>query len=309
MSASQWQQALAGRRILLTGAGGQVGICLQQQMPKDVALLALDRKALDITDREAVTEAVAGFKPDWIINAAAYTAVDKAESEPELAFAINRDGAAHLAQAAADLNARMVQISTDYVFDGNKARPYRPDDNVNPINVYGESKLAGEIVTREALDEHALILRTAWVYASHGRNFLTTMLRLMRERDELKIVEDQVGTPTSARTLAEIILIAIARKVTGTHHWTDAGVASWYDFACAIAELAKSAGLITGACRIKPISTRDYPTPARRPVFSLLDKQSLRGAIGEHGMQWRRALQQMIVLAVRDPSLNLPKAH
>ncbi|HDP90412.1 MAG TPA: dTDP-4-dehydrorhamnose reductase [Thioalkalivibrio sp.] len=294
MNAFDLQQALAGRRVLLAGGGGQVGVALRQIMPGGVELQALDRGALDITDRKAVTEAVGRIKPDWVINAAAYTAVDKAESEPELAFVINRDGAAHLAQAAAEANARMVQISTDYVFDGEQARPYRPDDAVNPINVYGESKLAGEVATRGVLGERALILRTAWVYSPHGRNFLTTMLRLMRERDELKVVEDQVGTPTSASSLARVILLAMAREVTGTHHWTDAGATSWYDFACAIGELAEIAGFTFGACRIAPIPTSDYPTPARRPTSSLLDKQSMRQAIGEDGVQWKKALRQVV---------------
>lgn len=294
MNAFDAQEALAGCRILLAGAGGQVGVALQEVMPKGVKLLALDRNALDITDRKAVAEAVNRIKPDWVINAAAYTAVDKAESEPELAFAINRDGAEHLAQSVADINARMVQISTDYVFDGEQARPYAPGDPVNPINVYGESKLAGELATREALDDRAMILRTAWVYAPHGRNFLLTMLRLMRERDELRIVEDQVGTPTSAHSLAHAIVAAIARNVTGTHHWTDAGAASWYDFACAIGELAEIAGSGFGACRVTPIPTSSYPTPARRPASSLLDKQSMRSAIDDDGMHWKRALSQAV---------------
>lgn len=298
MNAINLQEALAGRRILLAGAGGQVGVALQQVMPEGVKLLALDRNALDITDRKAVAEAVNRIKPDWVINAAAYTAVDKAESEPELAFAINRDGAKHLAQAAADINARMVQISTDYVFDGEQARPYAPGDPVNPINVYGESKLAGEVVTREALGDRALILRTAWVYAPHGHNFLLTMLRFMRERDELRIVEDQVGTPTSAHSLANAIVAAMARNVTGTQHWTDAGAASWYDFACAIGELAEIAGFTFGACRVTPIPTSSYPTPARRPVSSLLDKQTMRNAIGDDGVHWKKALRQAVTRVI-----------
>lgn len=290
---------LDGRRILVAGAGGQLGIALQQQMSRGVELLAPDRGRLDITDAGAVTEAIRDFRPDWIINAAAYTAVDKAESEPEAAFAINRDGAANLARAAGEVGARMVQISTDYVFDGTLARPCRPDDPVNPVNVYGESKLAGEIATREILGDDLLILRTAWVYAPHGRNFLTTMLRLMRERSELKVVEDQVGTPTSALTLSSTILSALEKEITGTHHWTDAGVASWYDFACAIRDLATEAGLKLGVRRVLPITTADYPTPARRPACSLLDKQSLRMAIADDGMHWREALQRAVALSAR----------
>lgn len=282
-------QGLSGIRILLAGAGGQLGVAMQQCIPESVELIALDRATLDITDHDAVSDAVRRFRPDWVINAAAYTAVDKAESEIDIAFAINRDGAANLAQAAAGSNARMVHISTDYVFDGKQARPYLPDDTVNPINVYGESKLAGEVSVREVLGEEALILRTAWVYAPHGKNFLTTMLKLMKELGELKVVEDQIGSPTSVYSLANGILAAIANKFSGTHHWTDAGITSWYDFACAINEYAATTG--TKACNIYPIPTSDYPTPAKRPSCAVLDKQSMRNAIGYHGVQWKDALR------------------
>jgi dTDP-4-dehydrorhamnose reductase len=287
-------QALEGRRILLTGAGGQVGIALQRQMPSGVELLALDRQGLDITDAEAVADIARSFRPDCIINAAAYTAVDKAESEPEAAFAINRDGAANLARAAESVKARMVQISTDYVFDGRQARPYRPDDPVNPINVYGESKLAGEVATREILGEDLLILRTAWVYSAHGKNFLTTMLRLMRERVELKVVEDQVGTPTSADSLARVILSTISHEMKGVHHWTDAGVATWYDFACAIYDMRMAADLCVKRCDIVPIQSTDYATLAKRPGCSLLDKRSTRESIDVNGVRWENELGQVI---------------
>ena len=283
-----------GRRILIAGAGGQVGIALQQTMPAGVELLALDSKGLNITDTQAVKEAVAQFKPDWIINAAAYTAVDKAESEADLAFLINRDGAANLASAAESVGSRMVQISTDYVFDGTQARPYKPDDPVNPINVYGESKLAGEVTTREILDEDLLVLRTAWVYAPHGKNFLTTMLRLMQERDELRVVEDQIGTPTNAYTLAGAIFSAIKNEVTGTHHWTDAGVASWYDFACSIYETARSIGVVSKDCVIQPIATADYPTVAMRPNCSVLDKSDFRNLLNKNAVQWCQELKSVI---------------
>lgn len=300
MNASTLQQELAGTRVLLVGAEGQVGVALRQSMPESVELLALNRSSLDITDKRSVRRLVGGFVPDWVINAAAYTAVDKAESEPGVAFTVNRDAAANLADAAAQVRARMVQISTDYVFDGTQARPYQPGDTVNPLNVYGESKLGGEIAVTEILGDRALILRTAWVYSSRGRNFLATMLRLMRERNELTVVEDQVGTPTSAHSLAGAILKAIAHKVTGTHHWTDAGVASWYDFASEIAELAYRSGFTNGVCRIVPVPTSEYPTPARRPASSLLDKESMRKAIGETGVHWgelvRRELSQVMDL-------------
>jgi dTDP-4-dehydrorhamnose reductase len=188
----------------------------------------------------------------------------------------------------------MVQVSTDYVFDGSQTKPYQPNDPVNPINVYGESKLAGELVTREIAGDDLLIVRTAWVYALHGKNFVTTMLRLMQERGELNIVEDQIGTPTSAFSLAAVIYISIKKKLSGTHHWTDVGVASWYDFSCAIYELAIDAGLLTNKCSIRPISSDAYPVPARRPVWSVLDKRSFRDSLGYIGEQWRFVLKQMI---------------
>jgi len=281
-------------KVLVTGCNGQLGIALQQIKPPDVEMLALDRSKLDITNFKQVKDVVEQFKPDWIINAAAYTAVDKAESESKNAFLINRDGAENLARAAESCGARMVQVSTDYVFDGNQGRPYKAEDPVNPINVYGESKLGGEIAVREILGNESLILRTAWVYAFHGKNFLTTMLRLMQEREKLDVVEDQIGTPTSAYTLADAIFSAIKNEVTGTHHWTDAGVASWYDFANAIYELGTTAGILESACRLAPILSEAYPTPAKRPVCSLLDKQSFRKAIGEDGQQWRLVLKRVI---------------
>ncbi|ACL73423.1 dTDP-4-dehydrorhamnose reductase [Thioalkalivibrio sulfidiphilus HL-EbGr7] len=291
MSGETFSRALEGTRVLLSGAAGQVGVALRDLMPEGVELLALERSTLDISDADRVTETVAHFRPHWVINAAAYTAVDKAEHEPDLAFAINRDGAANLARAAQSVRARMVHISTDYVFDGRKSCPYTPDDLPNPINVYGESKLAGEIATRDILGDNLLILRTAWVYAPHGRNFLTTMLRLLQERDELRVVEDQVGTPTHAASLAEVILRSISQDLTGTYHWTDAGVASWYDFAIAIQEMAISTGLDVATCRVSPIPTRDYPTPASRPAYTVLDKSAIRERLGHHGTHWRARME------------------
>ncbi|AHE98561.1 dTDP-4-dehydrorhamnose reductase [Thioalkalivibrio paradoxus] len=278
-------------RILITGAGGQLGRELQRLTAERYEALALDRSALDITDAAKVTAAVEAFRPDWIVNAAAYTAVDRAETEPDRAFAINRDGSAQLARAARMLGAHMVQVSTDYVFDGRLARPYRPDDATAPLNVYGRSKLAGEQAVHDTLGDSALILRTSWVYAAHGGNFLLTMLRLMRERSELRVVEDQVGTPTHAASLASAILAAIEAGASGVHHWSDAGVASWYDFAVAIQEEAQLSGFDVAGCRVVPIPAREYPTPAVRPPCSLLDKGSLRALIGQPGRPWRQELR------------------
>jgi dTDP-4-dehydrorhamnose reductase len=294
MISTEQIELLKGKRILLVGAGGQLGQSMKEQLPTGVEMLALDRKKLNIVDTQAVKEAVTKYKPHWLINAAAYTAVDKAESEAEIAFSINRDGAANLANAAKTVGARMVQVSTDYVFDGAQARPYKPDDSVNPINVYGESKLAGEVATREILGDDALILRTAWVYAANGRNFVKTMLRLINEREEVRVVEDQVGTPTSATTLADAVILGIALGVTGTHHWTNTGVASWYDFAVAIQATSREMGITEGNCRITPIPTSEYPTPAKRPACTLLDKSSFRQQIGNNGVHWVQDLGMTI---------------
>lgn len=285
--------AAAPTRILLAGANGQLGLDLTHRAAQldGVELHARGRDSLDITDAAAVQQAVADLHPDCVINAAAYTAVDRAESEQAAAFTVNRDGAANLARAAAAQGARMVQVSTDYVFDGELERPYRPDDPPNPINVYGESKLAGEHAVRDTLGDQALILRTAWVYAAHGRNFLQSMLRLMAEREELGVIEDQIGTPTSTIGLADTILATIRHGISGTHHWTDAGVASWYDFAIAIQTRAAALGLDTTRCRIHPISWRAYPTAARRPLNSRLDKARLRTALEQDGEPWPTALQ------------------
>lgn len=278
-------------RILLTGSGGQLGQAFARIAAPASELLPLGREALNVSDPAAVDQTVAEFRPDWIVNAAAYTAVDQAESHADDAFAINGQGAAHLAAAAARYAARMVHVSTDYVFDGKGSRPYRPNDPTAPLNVYGRSKLAGEQAVLAALGESALVLRTSWVYAASGRNFPLTMLRLLREREELRIVEDQVGTPTSASSLARAVLAAIRNEVTGVHHWTDAGAATWYDFAVAVQDEGQRIGLVDSRCRIVPIPAREYPTPAQRPHYSLLDKTSLRMGIGTHGNPWRAELR------------------
>jgi dTDP-4-dehydrorhamnose reductase len=281
-------------RVLLTGAQGQLGRALRQGAPDWVAITALGRGELDITDRTAVHEAVEAIRPEWIINAAAHTAVDRAESERDLVFAANANGAANLAEGCRRIGARMVQISTDYVFDGTKSSPYRPHDRPNPINVYGESKLAGEQWLCEIIGDRALVLRTAWVYSLEGPSFLTIMLRLMREREQLRIVEDQVGTPTSAASLARAVFAAIENEVTGIHHWTDAGVASWFDFAIAIQEEGNRRGMELRHCRLKPIPTEGYPTPARRPAYSVLDKTLSRDALQLSGRHWRDELRQVL---------------
>lgn len=281
-------------RILVTGANGQLGQELQRAKPQGVELIAFGRQALDISDRSAVSHQVGEIRPDWIINAAAYTAVDKAESDEANAIAINVAGARNLAEAAADCGARLAHVSTDFVFDGCKSRPYLPDDQMNPVGVYGRTKRQGEDAVRAVVGDTALIVRTAWVYSARGNNFVKTMLRLMNERDAVGVIEDQVGTPTWAAELAKVLYLAIDKSLTGTYHWTDTGVASWYDFAVAIYEIGRSQGLLRRDVVINPIPTEAYPTPAARPAYSVLSKDAMRQATGYTGMHWRTALTNMM---------------
>jgi dTDP-4-dehydrorhamnose reductase len=282
--------------ILIVGARGQLGHELVRTAPQSVHLTALDESQLDITDQHMVLEQVINNQPDWIINAAAYTAVDKAEEQPDLAYRVNRDGAANLATAAKQAGARLIHISTDFVFDGSKSSPYQIDDMPNPQSVYGASKQFGDEAVLSILSSQVLIIRTAWVYSSYGQNFVKTMLRLMAEREELGIVADQIGTPTWAHGMARMIWQAMDVRLTGMHHWTDAGVASWYDFAVAIYEEAKVLGLLSAQqlCRINPIRTQDYPTPAKRPSYSVLDKTMLWNALAIEPDHWRTALRKML---------------
>jgi len=283
-------------RVLITGAAGQVGRELARRAPAAATVRALDRSALDITDSAAIAQLLDEFQPTHIINAAAYTAVDKAESEPDAAWAINALAPRELALAAARRgHCRLIHISTDYVFDGQSAQPYLIGDAPNPLNVYGVSKLYGERAVLEALPEQSAIVRTAWVYSAHGRNFVHTMLRLMRERGAVQVVADQIGTPTAAAPLADLLwALAVRPGLTGLFHWTDAGVASWYDFAVAIAEDARVRGLLSSAIEITPIATEDYPTPARRPRCTVLDKRSTVAALGFGPEHWRVPLRAVL---------------
>jgi dTDP-4-dehydrorhamnose reductase len=280
---------LAGAKVLLVGAGGQLARELVETAPEGVALDARDIAALDITDASAVARAVDEARPAVILNAAAYTAVDQAEREPELADLVNHRAVANLARAASACGARLVQVSTDYVFDGRSAEPYEIDAPTNPVSVYGRTKRDGELAALSAPD--ALVVRTAWVYAAHSRNFVATMLRLMHERDEVRVVSDQFGTPTSARGLAAAIWALVACDARGILHWTDAGSASWYDFAVAIRDEAVALGSERlRATRVTPIRTVDFPTPARRPAMSVLAKDATWRLVGP-GRHWREALR------------------
>ena len=282
-------------RALITGAGGQVGLELQATQPDGWAVIACGSAELDVTDARRVRTVLERERPTIVIHAAAYTAVDAAESNVERAEAVNAGGTARVAEAAAAVGARLLYLSTDFVFDGAAGRPYRTDAEPHPLGVYGRTKLEGERAAVRALGERAVVLRTAWVYSRHGRNFVRTMLRLMREQDHVGVVSDQVGTPTWARSLAGAVWALVERpSLHGVFHYTDAGVASWYDFAVAIQEEALALGLLDRRTPIRPLATADYPTPARRPSYSVLEKGDSWGALGLVPPHWRVSLRLML---------------
>jgi len=284
-------------KILLVGSEGQVGRELQPILSSACEVLAWSRQHLDLADLEQTYQAVVAAKPDWVVNAAAYTAVDQAEQESDLAHRINGQAPGVLAQAAADCQAALLHLSTDYVFDGTQGSPYTEADAPRPMSAYGESKLMGEQAVRSHL-ANSIILRTAWVYGAQGqRNFVKTMLRLGADRPLLKVVSDQVGSPTWAKDIAIAISQLVqypAAEVAGTYHFTNSGVASWYDFAIAIFEEAVHLGLLPNAPTVLPITTVDYPTPAKRPANSVLSCVKIAGILGQSPPYWRDSLRQML---------------
>ena len=279
---------------MIVGENGQLGTTLVQTAPSTVTIRALDLPAFDVTDADQVQKTVDADRPDVIVNASAYTAVDRAEEESELAFRVNATGPQNLARAAGKANARLIHVSTDYVFDGTACTPYPPEAPCNPLGVYGKSKREGERYILDAL--HApVIIRTAWLYSQFGNNFVKTMLRLMGQKPELKVVADQVGGPTWATSLAGAIWQTAAKpELKGIFHWTDAGVTSWYDFAVAISEEAMARGLIERQIPIHPITTAEYPTLTKRPAYSALDCTASWRALDIEPLQWRVALRQML---------------
>ncbi len=285
-------------RLAVTGLSGQVVSGLIARAPKDVEIIALGRPQLELSRREAVLSSLRHARCDAIINAAAYTQVDRAESEPELAMRVNRDGARNVAEAAAELGVPLLHLSTDYVFDGSLDRPYQEYDLTNPTSVYGHSKLAGEEQIRATHARH-VILRTAWVYSPYGANFVKTMLRLGADRDEVGVVSDQLGNPTSALDIADA-LIEIAKKITrkpsetlfGTFHMSGQGEASWANMAQAIFDASVAHG--AKPVKVCPIATSDYPTPAKRPANSRLDNTKLNKAYGVTLPHWRSSLTQCV---------------
>lgn len=277
-------------KILITGAGGQLGGALQRTAPDHADLNAIDIDDVDFTDEAMLRARLVVEAPDVILNAAAYTAVDKAETEEDIARAINVDAVKVMVEAMQDNGGRVVHVSTDFVFDGQSPRAYRPEDPPAPLSAYGRTKAAGEALLRP--DD--LLVRTSWVYEAGGANFVRTMLRLMNEREELGIVADQTGSPTWATGLARTIWGLLDADARGILHHSDAGEASWYDFAVAIAEEAHGLGLVERIPLIRPITTADYPTQAQRPAFSVLDCQATRELLGDQPVHWQTHLRMML---------------
>lgn len=287
-------------KLLITGCKGQVGSELAiRAKTQDHELIAPARTALDITQRAAVRAFFAQTTPQAVINAAAYTAVDRAEQDADTAFAVNRDGAANLAEACADAQIPLLHISTDYVFDGTKAGPYLESDAANPQNVYGLSKLEGELRIIETLQQH-IILRVSWVFGANGHNFVRTMLRLAQERHELQVVGDQHGGPTWAGDIADVLL-AIVRLLHdaqtpawGVYHYAGTPATSWHGFAEAVFEAAVQQGMLNSKPKVRDILSADYPTPAKRPANSILDCSRIQSVFGLRQPDWREGLQHVL---------------
>ena len=294
-------------RVLLTGAAGQLGQALIEATPEGVELLPSSRSggdgllALDLADAMACRKAVEDHHPDWVLNAGAYTAVDKAEAEPELAHAVNGAAPRAFAEAIRECGGRLLQLSTDFVFNGQQGSPYRVEQRRDPLGVYGTSKASGEEAVEELLGANGqgVVLRTSWVMGPVGRNFALTMLRLHRDKEELGVVADQVGCPSSTLNLARACWRVIGGSEEGLElppvlHWCDGGAASWYDVSVAVGELAVELGLLNRAAKVNPINTADYPTPATRPSYSLLDCQASRNELKLEAQPWRAALRDVL---------------
>lgn len=295
-------------RILLIGQDGQVGQELQKTLAPIGNVTGIGRPQLDLSDPEQIQRLIQASAPNLIVNAAAYTAVDKAESEPDLAHAVNATAPEQMAKSAQAAGAALIHISTDYVFDGSKSSPYLETDATQPLGVYGRSKLAGETAVQQVHaaypDLQYAILRTAWVYGAGGKgNFAKTMLRVGAARPELRVVSDQIGTPTSAAEIARAIAALAqqflhpdgrAAELSGLYHFTNSGAASWYDFAVAIIEEARELGWPLAVEQVTPITTAEYPTPTQRPAYSVLSNQKIQPILQAPPPQWRESLRQVI---------------
>ena len=293
-------------KVLLTGAAGQLGQALRASTPDEISLIATSRNggdgrlALNLADADACHAVVQEHRPDWVLNAGAYTAVDKAEAEPELANAVNAEAPAAFATSLEAIGGKLLQISTDFVFNGAQGSPYQPDQTKTPLGVYGASKAAGEDAIQRVFkdDARTLILRTSWVMGPVGKNFALTMLRLHRERATLGVVSDQLGCPSSTINLATACWQSIKRASQGNlptvMHWSDAGAASWYDVSVAVGDLGQELGLLDTPALVHPIQTSDYPTLAERPSYSLLDCSGTRKALQLNSEHWRHALKTVL---------------
>lgn len=279
-------------KVLVTGANGQLGSEIRKisGMFPEMEFCFTDVAELDITNPVKVAELLAGFKPDYLVNCAAYTAVDKAETDLETATLLNATAVGILAEQSAKVNCKMIHISTDYVFDGRGPRPYKEDDQVDPQSAYGKTKLEGEVLCLK-FNPESIIIRTSWLYSAFGNNFVKTMVRLGNERSELGVIADQIGSPTNAADLARAILTIISsvksvekKFVPGIYHYSNEGVASWYDFAKAIFEIAEI------NCQVKPIATEDYPSPVQRPPYSVMNKSKIKLIFGLQIPHWRDSL-------------------
>lgn len=286
-------------KILITGANGQLGQSLVKKIPKGWDFLALNRNELDITDKSAVLSAVNSYKPDYIINSAAYTAVDRAETESKLCFKVNSDGPKFLSEAANSVKSTLIHLSTDYVFGGHQLSPYKEDDSTLPNSIYGRSKLAGEREVLEACKKH-IIIRTAWVFGEYGHNFVKTMIKHGRNRETMSIVDDQFGGPTYTGDIADAIIKVIMKlEITddhdlwGVYHLSGLPHASWYDFAQEIFSAAKMKHLMSTTPILKPIPTSSYPTPAERPRNSKLDCTKIYEVFGIEPSNWKVALSNI----------------
>ncbi|MBC8441376.1 MAG: dTDP-4-dehydrorhamnose reductase [Deltaproteobacteria bacterium] len=281
-------------KVLLLGSNGQLGWELTRTCPKNINLTICDYPKIDFCSISSITQCINAARPDCIINAAAYTPVDKAEQEKDLAYRINHLAVLEIAELCKKNTISLIHISTDFVFNGQNFKPYQPNDTPDPESVYGKSKLKGEQAVHKILGDNALIIRTAWLYSSHGNNFVKTMLRLMKEKPSLNVIDEQIGTPTWAHGLARATWTALEKNITGTFHWTDAGVASWYDFAIAIQEEGLKKGLLDKSIPILPVPTLQYPTPAKRPMYSVLDKTSFWQATEIKPVHWQVQLRSML---------------
>jgi len=281
-------------RVLITGATGQLGTELGRSQPAGIETISLSRKQCDIRDASAVQATLSGLRPDIVINTAAYTSVDRAEEDRNEAFAVNATGAGNVARAAMRIDARVIHISTDYVFDGDRTAPYPPDAETNPLSVYGASKLAGETEVRSAGGD-ALVIRTGWLYSAIGKNFLSTILAALQESREVRVVDDQVGVPTCTRDLACAIWSCVDRpRLVGIQHWVNQGSATWYEFAVAIREAVLDRAMIEAAAPVVPISTSEYRSRAKRPPYSVLDASDFWTTLGATPKYWREALTTTI---------------